>query len=103
MESTTQIFQDSELKAALLKRGETTSVVGMRDRKRYYALLNHHLLEIALTTGEASFLCEALKNYRFKDDPEQAREIWKHVAQGIQQESLDHKWSINDESFVHKL
>jgi hypothetical protein len=103
MEDTTLISQDSQLKAALLQRGENTSAIGFRDLKRYYALLNYHLLEISLTASEASFLCDVLKDYRLEHDPEQAKTIWKQVKQGIQQDHLDQKWSVNGEGFIHKL
>ena len=92
MESKTLVSQDFKLKATLLQRGEDTRLVELRDLKRYYALLNYHLLELSLTVGEASLLCEALKNYRFEDDSEQARAIWKRVANEIQSTQLDQKW-----------
>jgi hypothetical protein len=103
MEDTTLVSQDSQLKVSLLQRGEDTSAIGVRDLKRYYTLLNSHLLEISLTASEASFLCEILKNYRFEDDPDQVKTIWKQIEQGIQQDRLDQKWSVNGEGFVHKL
>lgn len=103
MEDTTLISQDSQLKTALLQRGGNPSTIGLRDLKRYYALLNYHLLEISLTASEASFLCEVLKDYRFENDPEQARTIWRQVEQGIQQDHLDQKWSVNGAGFIHKL
>ncbi len=103
MESKTLVSQDSKLKAALLKRGENTSTVGLRDLRRYYALLNHHLLELSLTVGEASLICETLKDYRFEDDSEQTRTIWKRVNDAIQRDRLEKKWSVNSEAFIHKL
>jgi hypothetical protein len=103
MESKTLISQDSKLKAALLQRGENTSAVGLRDLKRYYALLNYHLLELSLTLGEANLICEALKDYWFEDDSEQARAIWKRVNDAIQRDHLDQKWSVNDKAFIDKL
>ena len=102
MESKTLVSQDFKLKATLLQRGEDTRLVESRDLKRYYALLNYHLLELSLTVGEASLLCEALKNYRFEDDSEQARAIWKRVANEIQSTQLDQKWRVNG-AFIHKL
>ncbi len=103
MESKTLISQDSGLKAALKQRGENVSTVGLRDLKRYYALLNHHLLELSLTVGEANFICETLKSYRFEDDSEQARTLWRRVDKGIQQDHLDQKSGVNHEIFVRKL
>lgn len=103
MESKVLISQDSELKSKLLQRGDNASAVGLRDLKRYYALLNYHLLEISLTAGEANLICEALKIYRFEDDPEQARTVWQQVDAAIQQNSLSQKWSVNLETFMHKL
>jgi len=103
MESKTLISQESELKAALKQRGENVSTVGLRDLKRYYVLLNHHLLELSVTVNEANLTCEALKNYRFEDDPEQARTLWKRVDNAIQQEHLDQKWSVNSKTFIRKL
>jgi hypothetical protein len=103
MERKTLIFQDSKLKTALLKRGDNTSTVGLRDLKRYYALLNYHLLEISLTTDEAKLICEALKDYQFEDDPEQTRTIWKQVDTVIRQNQSDPKWSVNREALIRKL
>ncbi len=103
MESTTLISQDSKLKAALLQRGDNTSAVGLRDLKRYYALLNYHLLELSLTASEAKLICEALKDYRFEDDSEQARIIWKQVDAATQQNQLNQKWSVNREALIRKL
>lgn len=103
MESKTLISQDSKLKAVLLERGEHTSTVGLRDLKRYYALLNYYLLELSLTASEAKLICEALKAYRFEADSEQARTIWKQINDAIQQDQLDQKWSVNREAFIRKL
>lgn len=103
MESKTLIFQDSKLKAALLQRGDEPGTVGLRDLKRYYALLNHHLLELSLTADEASLICEILKDYRFEDDPEQSRTIWKQVEAAIQPDRFDQKWSVNNEALIRKL
>jgi hypothetical protein len=103
MDSKTLISQDSKLKAALLQRGDNTSAVGLRDLKRYYALLNYHLLELSLTAGEARLICEALTDYRFEDDSEQARAIWQRVAAAIQLEQLNQKWSVNQEALIRKL
>lgn len=102
MESKTLISQDMKLEAALLQRGEKASKVGLRDLKRYYALLNHYLLELSLTVNEASLVCEALKDYRFEDDPEQARTFWKRVDASIQRDHLDQKWSVNS-AFIRKI
>lgn len=103
MESKTLISQDSELRTTLLQRGENVSTVGLRDLKRYYALLNHDLLELTLTPSEANLICAALKNYQFENDPEQARIIWKHVDKEIKQDHLDQVWSINGENLIRKL
>jgi hypothetical protein len=102
MKSKTLISQDSQLKAALLQRGDNTSTVGFRDLKRYYALLNYHLLELSLTTSEANLICEALKDYQFEDDFEQAQAIWQRVDSAIQCDRLDQKWSVNG-TFIRKI
>jgi hypothetical protein len=103
MESKTLISQDSELKAALLQRGENTSTVGLRDLKRYYALLNYHLLETSWTEGEAHLICEALKGYQLEDDPDQSRAIWKQVHTAVHRDDLDQKWHVNRETFHPKI
>lgn len=103
MESKMLISQDSKLKSKLLQRGDNASAVGLRDLKRYYALLNYHLLELRLTADEANLVCETLKAYRFEDDSEQARTIWQQVDAAIQQDSLNQKWSVNREAFIRKL
>lgn len=102
MKTKTLISQDSQLRATLLQRGEDASTVSLRDLKRYYALLNYHLLELTFTANEASLVCEALKDYRFEDDSEQARTIWKRVDAAIQRDHLDQKWSVNS-TFIPKL
>ncbi|MEG4805677.1 hypothetical protein QUB63_34515 [Microcoleus sp. ARI1-B5] len=102
MDSQTLFSQDAKLKAALLQRGENSSKVGLRDLKRYYALLNHQLLEFSLTAAEASLVCEALKDYQLKDDPEQARTICQQVVRAVQQYHLEQKRSVN-ETFICKL
>jgi hypothetical protein len=89
------ISQDSELEALLFQRGEDISTIGLRDLNRYYALLNHHLLELCLTTNEANLICEALKDYRFEEDPDRAISIWNQIDTAIQQDRLDLKWSVN--------
>lgn len=103
MESKTLIAQDSNLTGALLQRGADPGTVGLRDLKRYYALLNHHLLETSWTEGEAQLICEALKNYRLEDDPEQARTIWQQFHAAVHWDNLDQKWSVNRERFHTKV
>jgi hypothetical protein len=102
MKSKILISQDPELEALLVQRGEDISTVGLRDLKRYYALLNYHLLELRLTSNEANLICEALKDYRFEDDLDRAISIWKRIDTAIQQEQLDRKWSINS-TFISKI
>ena len=102
MESETLVSQNFKLKATLLQRGDDTRLVGLRDLQRYYTLLNYHLLELSLTVSEASLICEALKDYRFENDSEQARAIWKRVANMIQPDQLDPKWRVNGAS-IHKI
>lgn len=103
MKSKTLISQDLELKAALLERGEDTSTIELRDLKRYYALLNYHLLELTLHSSEVNLICEALKDYRVEDDSEQARVIWKQVDAAIQRDRLDQKWRVDGSAFIRKL
>lgn len=103
MKSKTLISQDLELKAALLERGEDISTIELRDLKRYYALLNYHLLELSLPSSEVNLICEALKDYRVEDDSEQARVIWKQVDAAIQRDRLDQKWGIDSKAFIRKL
>ena len=75
MKSKMLILQGSELEARLLQRGVDPSMVGLRDLKRYYTLLNHHILETSWTESEIQLICEALKGYQFENDPEHARTI----------------------------
>ena len=103
MESKTLTSQNPKLKAALLLRGADTSAVGWRDLNRYYALLNYHLLELSLTAGEASLICEVFQDYQFEVDPEQARTLWKQADNAIQRDRLDQKWSVNREALTFKL
>jgi hypothetical protein len=103
MKSKTLISQDVELKTALHQRGENISAIGLRDLRRYYALLNYHLLELSLTASEANLICEALKYYLFEDDPEQTRTIWRQVDTAIRQDQLDQKWSVNREALMRKF
>lgn len=106
MNTKSLISQDPELKTALLQRGENVSEVGLRDLKRYYALLNHDLLELALTPDEARLICEVLKDYRLEDDPEQARMIWQQIDKKLQSEHLAPQWSVNGvnhENLIRKL
>jgi hypothetical protein len=103
MTSKTLISQDGKLKAALLQRGDNTGAVGLRDLKRYYTLLNYHLLELSLSASEASLICEVLTDYRFEEDVEQARAIWQRVDAAIQLEQLNPRWSVNGEGLIRKL
>jgi hypothetical protein len=103
MKSKTLISQDLKLNAALLERGEDIRTIELRDLKRYYALLNYHLLELTLPASEVNLVCEALKNYRIEDDSEKARVIWKQVDAAIQREQLDQKWGVDGKVFIHKL
>lgn len=103
MNTETPVFEDSKLKTALLQRGEIASTVGLRDLNRYYTLLNYHLLELTLTTGEANLICEVLKGYQFETDFEQARTIWQRIDTAIGQDHLDSKWSVNREALIRKL
>jgi hypothetical protein len=96
------IPQDSETEAMLLQRGEDTGTVGLRDLRRYYSLLNYHLLELCLTTNEANLICEALKDYRLEEDPDRASGIWKQINTAIQRDQLAHKWSVNS-TFISKI
>jgi hypothetical protein len=95
--------QDLEIKAALTERGEDSSGIELRDLKRYYSLLNYHLLELTLCPSEVHLVCDALKDYRVEDDSEQARVIWKQVAAAIQRDQLDQKWKIDGSALIHKL
>ncbi len=103
MESNTLISQDSKLKATLLQHGEDISTVGLRDLKRYYALLNYHLLETSWTENEAHLICEALKGYQLEDDPQQGRTIWQQVDTAVHRDHLDQKWTVNSETFHRKI
>jgi hypothetical protein len=93
---------DYEIEKLLLQRGDNPSIVGLRDLRRYYSLLNYHLLELNLTTDEANLICEALKNYRLEEDSERGRVIWKQINNAIQQEQLDRKWKVNS-AFIGKI
>jgi hypothetical protein len=103
MELKSSISQDSNLNAASPQRGENVNAVELRDLNRYYALLNYHLLETSWTEGEAQLICEALKHYRFEDDPEQARAIWKYVHAAVQQDNLDQTYKVNRKTFHAKI
>jgi hypothetical protein len=103
MENKILVPQDSKLEAALFERGEDAIAVELRDLKRYYALLNYHLLELSLSASEVHLICEALKDYRVEDDSEQARVIWKQVAAAMQRDQLDQKWNVDSSAFIHKL
>jgi hypothetical protein len=103
MTNKTLISQDAQLKAALLKRGDNTGAVGLRDLQRYYALLNYHLLEFALTAGEANLICEVLQDYCFETDPEQARMIWRRINDAMESNQLHQKWRVNGEALISKL
>jgi hypothetical protein len=93
---------DYEIEKLLLQRGDNPSIVGLRDLRRYYSLLNYHLLELNLTTDEANLICEALKDYRLEEDSERGRVIWKQINNTIQQEQLDRKWKVNS-AFIGKI
>ena len=103
MKSKTLISQDDQIQAELLQRGEDTNAIELRDLKRYYALLNYHLIEIYLTQGECQLVCEALKDYRIEDDPDRARTIWKQVHAAVLRDNLDRKWNVNRETFHSKI
>jgi hypothetical protein len=93
---------DYEVEKLLLQRGDNPSIVGLRDLRRYYSLLNYHLLELNLTTDEANLICEALKNYHLEEDPERGRVIWKQINNAIQKEQLDRQWKVNS-AFIGKI
>jgi hypothetical protein len=93
---------DYEIEKLLLQRGDNPSIVGLRDLRRYYSLLNHYLLELNLTTDEANLICEALKDYRLEEDPERGRVIWKQINHAIQKDQLDCKWKVNS-AFTGKI
>ena len=103
MESKMLDFQEPALSIALLQRGEDSRLVELRDLRRYYTLLNYHLLETNWTESEAHLICEALKDYQFEDDPEQARTVWKQIHNAVHRDHLDQKWSINQEIFHRKV
>lgn len=103
MKSKTLILQDLELKAALLERGEDSQIIEFRDLKRYYSLMNYHLLELTLSSSEVNLVCEALKDYQIEHDSEQARVIWKQVSAAIQRDRLDQKWGVDGKIFIRKL
>jgi hypothetical protein len=93
---------DYEIEKLLLQRGDNPSIVGLRDLRRYYSLLNHYLLELNLTTDEANLICEALRDYHLEEDPERGRLIWKQINHAIQKEQLDRKWKVNS-AFTGKI
>ena len=103
MKSKTLISQDVQIQSALLQRGEDANTIELRDLKRYYALLNYHLIELYLNQGECQLICEALKDYRIEDDPEQARTIWKQIHAAIVRDNLDRKWNVDRETFHSKI
>jgi hypothetical protein len=103
------ISPDHEIEKLLLQRGDNPSIVGLRDLRRYYALLNHHLLELNLTTDEANLICEVLKDYRLEEDPERGRAIWKQINNAIPKDQLvgvptvgNHQWKVNS-AFIGKI
>jgi hypothetical protein len=100
---------DYEIEKLLLQRGDNPSIVGLRDLRRYYALLNYHLLGLNLTTDEANLICEALKDYRLEEDPERGRVIWKQINNAIQKEQIvgvptvgNRQWKVNS-AFIGKI
>ena len=103
MKSKTLISQDTYLQTALLQRGEDTNSIELRDLKRYYALLNYYLIEIYLNQSECQLICEALKDYRIEDDPEQARTIWKQIHAAVVRDNLDRKWNVDREILHSKF
>ena len=103
MKNTTLVSQNAAMNTALSSRGEDWRVIELRDLKRYYALLNYYLLETTWTENEAHLICEALKDYQFEDDPEQARTVWKQIHNAVHRDHLDQKWSINRERFHRKV
>jgi hypothetical protein len=103
MKSKILVSQNPELQAALLERGENPIAIELRDLKRYYSLLNYHLLELTLCPSEVHLVCDALKDYRVEDDSEQARVVWKQVAAAMQRDQLDQKWKIDGSALIRKL
>ena len=103
MKNTTLVSQNAAMNTTLPSRGEDCRGIESRDLKRYYALLNYYLLETTWTENEAHLICEALKDYQFEDDPEQARTVWKQIHNAVHRDHLDQKWSINQEIFHRKV
>jgi hypothetical protein len=103
MKNKTPIPQDLELQAALLERGDNPKIIESRDLKRYYALLNYHLLEITLSSSEVNLICEALKDYKIEHDSERARVIWKQIDEAIQRNQLDQKWGVDSKILIRQL
>lgn len=64
METKTVTFNDIELKAALLKRGDSAGIIARRDLKPYYALLKRCSAPLDFSEGEAGLICDALKDYQ---------------------------------------
>jgi len=103
MTSNSTILHDSQLKKALLQRGVDVSVVGLRDLKRYYALLKQSLSELSFSINEAGLICDALKDYKLEDNLDRVETILPQIHAAIQRNHLDQKWTVNSEILANKL
>ncbi|MBE9168574.1 hypothetical protein IQ238_13990 [Pleurocapsales cyanobacterium LEGE 06147] len=103
MNSNSSILHDSQLKGALLQRGDNASKIALRDLKRYYALLKRSLSELSFSIGEAALICDALKGYNLEDNLARIETVLPWIHEAIQRDSFDRKWKVNREVLANKL
>lgn len=103
MTSNSAILHDSQLKKALLQRGGDVSAIGLRDLKRYYALLKQSLSDLSFSIDEAGLICDALKDYNLEDNLERIETVLPQIHDAIQRNHLDRKWRVNSEILANKL
>ena len=83
--------------------GESAAGVIKRDLARYYRVLQEELASLDFTEGEASLVCDACNGLFFDDATSTHRFIWAEVADAIQLQHLDKKWTVAGDRLVKKL
>lgn len=103
-----QFWLAPELREALEARAAGSRApqldeVARRDLWRYYCQLRFTLERVALTEGEALLIVDVRNGLALTPEVSARQQLWADVADAVELDGLDAKWSVNGAALVAKL
>lgn len=95
------IWLRAELDTELQKRGDNRTQIITRDLDRLYTSYRRALKEVRLSLAEASLIVDALNGVMM--DANSAVLLWAEIADAVQLDGLDKKWTVDGTALVDKL